>query len=232
MPGIVNYENPKLREQLAGEYVLGTLKGRARRRFARLLRDDPAMREAVEAWERRLTPLIEAVPPVTPPKRVWEEIERRVAPPARDTVRARVAFWRPAALLAGAAALVLAVYVYFAPTSSAPAYVAVLNDQQSQPAWLVSAADVTRFTVKALKPPPQAADHAYELWLLPGGDKPPRSLGLLPAEGEKTVTVPAELREMLAAGKTLAVSVEPPGGSPTGLPTGPVLYQGVWLRTG
>lgn len=228
----MNYRNPELREQLAGEYVLGTLKGRARRRFERLLRDDATLRDSVAAWERRLTPLVEAVPPIAPPKRAWEEIERRIAPASRDTTRPRVAFWRPAALLAGALALVLAVYVYFLPAPSAPVYVAVLNDQQSQPAWLVSAADVSHFTVKAVKTPAQATDRAYELWLLPGGDKPPRSLGLLPTEGEKTVVVPAELREMLASGKTLAVSVEPPGGSPTGLPTGPVLYQGVLVRAG
>ncbi len=232
---VVNYGNPQLRELLAGEYVLGTLAGSARLRFEQLLREDAALRDVVTKWEQRLAPLAEAVPPVTPPKRVWAQIERSIAPKARGAWQP-VGLWRPLALLATTFTLVLALYVYFASDSGAPAlrqsYVAVLNDQQAQPTWLVSAADFKQITVKALKAPPQDADKAYELWLLPGGDKPPRSLGLLPEAGSKTVNVPEELRLAMAAGKVLAVSVEPKGGSPTGLPTGPVLYTGVLLQTG
>jgi anti-sigma-K factor RskA len=231
----VNYENPQLRELLAGEYVLGTLSGSARTRFERLLREDPRLRDVVTKWEERLGPLAEAVPAATPPRRVWSEIERRIAPSARVSVWQRVGFWRPTALLATVFTVALAVAVYVAierrPPETRTEYVAVLSDQQAQPTWLVSAADFNHITVKSLKAPPADADHAYELWLLPGGDKPPRSLGLLPENGSKTVDVPTELRTAMAAGKVLAVSVEPKGGSPTGLPTGPVLFTGVLLQT-
>ncbi len=242
----MNYRNPQLRELLAGEYVLGTLAGSARRRFERLLREDFALRDVVVAWEQRLVPMSEAVPAVEPPKRVWAQIEQRIAPTSRATIWERVGFWRPTALLASAFAVVLAVSVFFAtpavppplppvviapPVVPANTYVAVLNDQKAQPTWVVSAADFSQITVKALKQPSDQ-NKAYELWLLPGDNQPPRSLGLLPTEGSKTVTVPEELRTAMAAGKVLAVSLEPPGGSPTGLPTGPVLYQGVLLATG
>jgi anti-sigma-K factor RskA len=232
----MNYDNRELRELLASEYVLGTLGGSARRRFERLLHDDPRLRDVVARWERRLTPLAEAVPPTAPPKRVWKEIERRVAPKARGDAWQRVGFWRPLALVSTAFALVLAVSTYLAievrPPEIHVAYVAVLNDQKAQPTWVVSAVDFNRITVKALNTPPTDPDRAYELWLLPGGDKPPRSLGLLPDNGAKTVDVPVELRTAMAAGKVFAVSVEPKGGSPTGLPTGPVLFTGVLLQTG
>jgi anti-sigma-K factor RskA len=119
------------------------------------------------------------------------------------------------------------------PVAQAPAteYVALLNDQKAQPVWVVSAADFKQITVKVVAPPPLDADKAYELWLLPGENQPPRSLGLLPLEGTATVAVPAELQTAMAAGKVLAVSLEPAGGSPTGLPTGPVLYTGLLVTT-
>lgn len=238
----VNYRNPQLRDMLAGEYVLGTLAGPARRRFERLLREDYALRDVVGSWERRLSPLVDAVPAIAPPKRVWQEIEQRVSPSARQPTPARAGFWRPLALLASTAFVVLVGYVLVVSTREAPVppvakapgaeYVAVLNDEKAQPVWVVSAADFTQITVKVLTPPPTEADKAYELWLLPGNNQPPRSLGLMPTAGSKTVAVPAELRQAMAAGKVLAVSVEPPGGSPTGLPTGPVLFQGLLVATG
>jgi anti-sigma-K factor RskA len=60
----MNYGDPRLRAMLASEYVLGTLHGRARRRFERLLGEDAGLRVTVEAWQNRLTPLAEALPPV------------------------------------------------------------------------------------------------------------------------------------------------------------------------
>lgn len=238
----MNYRNPQLRDMLAGEYVLGTLAGRARRRFERLLRDDFALRDVVGAWERRLSPLVDAVPEMAPPKHVWREIEQRVARKSRGSAWERVGFWRPLALLASTAFVVLVGYLVVVstqeipqpPVAQAPAteYVALLNDQKSQSGWVVSAADFTHITVKALTPSQLEANKAYELWLLPGDNKPPLSLGLLPTGGSKTVVVPAELQTAMAAGKVLAVSLEPAGGSPTGLPTGPVLYTGQLVTTG
>ena len=95
-----------------------------------------------------------------------------------------------------------------------------------QPAWMLRAQDRNRIEITALNAPPATAGRAYELWLIPDADAPPQSLGLLPASGRQTVTVPAALRTQLA------VSIEPAGGSPTGLPTGPVIYRGVLASTG
>lgn len=238
----MNYSNPQLRDMLAGEYVLGTLAGPARRRFEQLLREDYALRDVVSAWERRLAPLVDAVPAVTPPRRVWRNIEQRVTPRPRTRLWDRVGFWRPLGILASAAFVAVVGYALVVttreaaqpPVAKAPAteYVAVLNDQKAQPGWVVSATDFAHITVKVLTPSRIEADKAYQLWLLPGDNQPPRSLGLLPTGGAKTVAVPAELQTAMAAGKVLAVSLEPAGGSPTGLPTGPVLYTGKLVTTG
>lgn len=228
--------NPELIDKLAAEYVLGTLHGRARRRFERLLKENPALREEVAVWERRLGPLADAIEPITPPARVWRAVQRRVAAQRPESLWERLGFWRPFGLITGALALTLAVYVgYLGLTSTVTPerYVAMLNNADAQPVWLISATDLQKpLTIKVIKAQTLASDKSFELWLVPGEGKPPRSLGLLPDKGTTTVTIPTDVRRTLTQGALLAVSLEPRGGSPTGLPTGPVLYQGTWQSLG
>lgn len=229
----MKYSDPKLREILAGEYVLGTLHGPARRRFERLLEQDTALRRIVADWETRLTPLAEGVAPIDPPARVWEAVQKRIAPPRRRVVLWDcLNFWRTVGLAGGALTLALLIYIGLRPPSvPPPSYVAVLNDSHAHPAWMVSAtAGQRHIVVKALTPQRVTAGTSLQLWLLPGAGRPPRSLGLLPRAGTEVIAVPASLRHDLAPSVNLAISLEPAGGSPTGLPTGPVLYQGTWLR--
>lgn len=112
-------DKPALQDRLAAEYVLGTLRGRARLRFAAWAREDAALRRRVESWQERLTPLADAVKPVRPSPRVWKAIEARIGPEAVATGAPRagfwesVAFWRTTGLVASgmAAALLVAVAV-------------------------------------------------------------------------------------------------------------------------
>ncbi len=125
----MNYRGKtELQERLAAEYVLGTLRGRARQRFQTWMRQDAALRRTVIEWEERLTPLAAAVEPVQPPRRVWQAIESRIntaAPaPARARAAARpslwesVAFWRGWGLIVtGCAAALLAMSVLVQPRS-------------------------------------------------------------------------------------------------------------------
>ena len=69
------------------------------------------------------------------------------------------------------------------------------------------------------------AGKSAQLWMI-GGDGVPKPMGLLAAEGTSRMTLAADQRRQLADGMTLAVSVEPAGGSPTGKPTGPVVASG------
>lgn len=229
----MNYKDQTLREILAGEYVLGTLRGAARRRFEDLMRRDPGLREQVEFWEGRFNLLAEAVSPVTPPERVWTGIEERIG----DTGRGRggiwnaVGFWRGLALAASGLAVALMVYVGLRPAPEAPpAGVAVLADEARQAAWTVTLVvddrQVKRLKVTALPAVAPKPDRSYELWLLPEGGTAPVSLGLLPEAGSAVLAVPGKAAPALSRASALAVSLEPRGGSPTGAPTGPVLYQG------
>jgi anti-sigma-K factor RskA len=218
------------REVLAGEYVLGTLRGAARRRFEHWLVDDTDLRRLVRDWQERLQPMAEAVVPVRPPVRVWKAIQRRVQARRRKGLWDYLPLWRAIGLSCALAALSLALVIGLKPVPTpAPRqdYLAVVNDQKSQPAWFVEAdlgAQVLR--VRSLRPQALPPGKAFELWMLPSGGQPPQSLGLLSPTGELRLSLNAAKLVVLTRSQGLAVSLEPAGGSPTGAPTGPVLYQG------
>lgn len=238
---------PELTERLCAEYALGTLRGRARARFTRRLREDAALARAAAGWEQRLAPLLEAVAPVAPPPRLWRRIEERLAErraPAPGLWR-YLAFWRGLGLAAsGATAVLLATVVLLwpqrapepavaqLPASEVPAvYLAVLTDPATRrPALVVSAGrSAAQLAVKTLDPAIHVAGRSLELWALPAQGAP-RSLGLV-APGEKAVlALAAAADRALEDVPALAVSLEPPGGSPTGAPTGPVLASGPCVK--
>jgi anti-sigma-K factor RskA len=244
--------NPELQDRLAAEYVLGTLRGRARARFQRLMLLDAGLQRAVEAWQGRLIPIASAVEPVQPPERVWERIAARTIFPGastRSSLWDSLAFWRALGLAAsGAAAALLAAVVLFAPEAPRPApapqvvrmpasempaaYVAVLTDPKSQKAVLAVSAtrNSDQLVVKRLDPSIVVPGRSLELWALPPGQAP-RSLGLVATQDKHTLRLRNEADAALGDAAMLAISLEPPGGSPTGAPTGPVLYTGACVKT-
>jgi anti-sigma-K factor RskA len=230
----MNVREPKRADALAAEYVLGTLRGRARERFESLVRTDRALADAARNWEERLLPLAEALPPVAPPARVWTAILARIrgAPGSRPTLWSSLGLWRALAVASLATVVALSA-VLLRPTPAAPegALVVVLAGTDAKPVLVASADRLSRtLSVKPVGRVDVAADRALELWMLPAGGNP-RSLGLVSATDVARVALSAPADEALRNIPALAVSLEPSGGSPTGLPTGPVLYTGPVQRT-
>jgi len=223
----MKYDHPELRDRLAAEYALGSLRGAARRRFERLLAADAPLRDLVQAWELRLNLLAESAPAVAPPARVWERILQRLGPaPAREGLLARwwnsLGFWRGAGLLAMAATAALALYIGLTPTPG-PSYIAVLIDADKTPILVARFdAESRQLSVHDLRPVAADPAHSRELWLVAAGG-PPKSLGVVEG-GKRTVTLPADQAAALTQA-ILAISLEPPGGSPNGAPT-EVLFTG------
>ncbi len=245
----MKYQNTALRQMLSAEYVLGTLRGLARRRFDRLIRKDAALQREVQFWEARLNRLALEVKPVDPPETVWISLQKCIEQgntvplrPASAVAakRAGPAPWRIVAGLAAAAAVVLAVLLSqpktpadlpVAVVPAAPAaesYVALLKMPDSDMQWTVSLTPARgRMTVAALGAAPQLGDRSPELWWLsPSG---PVAIGVLPVQGGGSMPLPAALAN--ATELKLAVSLEPHGGSPTGQPTGPVVTSAVAVHT-
>ena len=231
----MNYRNPELRDMLAGEYVLGTLHGAARRRFERLLRVDIDLQDRVMAWHKRLQSMSETIEPVTPGEHVWRSILERID--TRPQVSAPPPFWQRLGVWRGLSVGALAVTVVLATLLLLPVLqpppvqdaVAVINDAETQPLWLLRVDASNRvLEVQVLRQAALEPGRVHELWMLPGGDQAPVSLGLLPAAASRSLPIEDPQRLLQAAG--LAVSLEPRGGSPTGAPTGPVLYQATLHR--
>jgi len=229
----------------AGEYVLGTLAGAECEAFRAALATDPQLQAEVREWERRLAPLAGAVTPESPSPAVWSAIESKLAAgkgaPTDDTASARegttavvlrlrrsVVVWRGVAAVA--AALAAGLILFIASGGRRPAaeqgqeYVAVVNRGGDLPALIVRV-DTREgvVTVRALgaEAPP---GRSLELWYI-GAGKAPKSLGVV-ENASGPIVIPAVLRQGGIEGATIAVTEEPKGGSPTGSPTGAIVYSG------
>ncbi|MBW8760431.1 MAG: anti-sigma factor [Burkholderiales bacterium] len=217
----MNIVTPELAERLAAEYVLGTLTGGARRRFDALLPAHPALRRAVAAWEQRLLPMALRSEPVQPAPRVWTGIEaqlgwRAAARPAPWRLR----FWQALATFATVAAVVLGTVPRHGPVA-APMIVVLHATKGSETIVAGLSPDRRQLSIQPLQKVALTSDQSLELWALKK-DGPPASLGVIAAD-KLTAIHPKSLP---GDTKGLAVSLEPLGGSPTGAPTGPVLFVG------
>ena len=237
--------NDALRQALAAEYVLRTLKHGARRRFETWLRDDKALQGAVAQWQQRLNAMAEFAAEVQPPVQVWNRIARRLefstVQKKSDSrsfwlgLREDLAFWRGLGLVSTALASVLVmVLVAKQPDTVLPAvsYVATLSNDKAQPVLLVTS-DPKRheLIVKVIASQPLTAEQTLQLWAIPKSGTP-RSLGLIASNSvDGVVRLPLPAGTTPDATPVLAVSLEAKGGSrnPNG-PTGPVLFTGALLQ--
>lgn len=224
----------------AAEHALGLADASAR------VEADPAFAAAVDTWRARLLPMMGAAE-TPPPPELWAKIAGAIpaaaeapAPPAPRTDR-----WRIATFVASAAAAVLALLLVARPGGEAPIapplptptptpvatapatphiMVAALTPDAGDGMVSVTFDDKAgQMTVMPMKM--DAGGKSPELWMIPADGKP-RSLGVIPDRKAATMLVAPAHRAMLGAGVVLAVSLEPAGGSPTGLPTGPVVMKG------
>lgn len=224
-----------LRDQLAAEYVLGTLKGGARRRFEGWLHHDADLRNLTAEWQQRLAPMAEFATAVTPPRQVWRAIEQRLhltnaQPGWSDWLVSSIAFWRALGVASTALAALL-VFVMVSKTLDAPqiAYVASLTDEKAQSALLLTAdPQHNTLEVRTVATAAVASDRQLQLWAVPKQGHP-RSLGLLAASGTTRLAMAGHATGADVA--LLAITLEPKGGSPDpNGPTGPILYKGAWVR--
>jgi len=222
-------DSPNDGNLIAAEYVLGVLSAAERREVERRLARERALASEVALWEERLTGLTDAVVPVAPPDAVWSRIERAIGTGARaPSVWQSLTFWRSFAIASAtlaAASIAALAYIGLVPAARVP-LMATISGSAGQPNFVasVTASGNTLVIVPAalLTNDPRA----FELWLIPTGETRPRSLGLIKPGQPIRLDIPSDLARGVTPDATLAVSLEPPGGSPTGQPTGPVIAAG------
>lgn len=232
--------DPDLQQALAQRYVLGTMAWPARRRFGRLMDDDPRVADAVYRVEERLLPLAWSLEPAQPSDLIWARISRQLLRPSSSP--RRTSQWPLAAV---SLALLVAAAGWWQTSQQPPVVetvtetviepfpvepaIGVVEDANGEPLWIARVyADLQRVDIDVRTAPEAQTDADYQLWLL-RDDGTPISIGLLPQTGERQVTLTPDALDALTRSETLAVSLEPLGGSPNPVPSGPVLYTAALL---
>lgn len=221
-----NGDNMNEDDLLAAEYVTGVLPFAERMEFEARLREESALRARVFDWEARLSVLDEQTAPVAVPETLFADIERRLFG-VETTKRQPLWRWLSAAAFAGVLGLALLTTLQVQQTEMPPTtvYATTLQPLESSGLQVVAVYDSDQGELRLNRTTGATApDRVFELWLIPPGDAPV-SLGLLPEQNTSRIALPEALRPRVS-GATLAVSDEPPGGSPTGAPTGAVLAAG------
>lgn len=240
---------PEAPEALAAEYVLGVMDAPERAAFEARLRGDPALVAAVRDWEARFAAMAEdEVAPVAPPSRLQADIEARLfgdAPAARGGLWNSLGLWRGLAGLSTAVAAVT-VGVAILPEEAVvpapvPGQVPDLASGSVPPGTILLThlvpVEGSGLGLAATRDPDGTLQlrrvaggptpgRAQQVWLLPGGEAAPIPLGLLGEEPVTVIAPPPEVAARFGAGAAVAISDEPPGGSPTGAPTGAILAVG------
>lgn len=213
-------------DELASEYVLGTLPTEQRTEVEQRLATDADLRAAVDAWEQRLLPLTGQAAPATPSVYLWRRIERSLGHSAtRDSPVSwwnRLALWRGLASAGIAASLVLATLLLTRTAAINPtAYVVVLVAPQNQaPGWVIQASNTQEIQLIPLGIMEVPADKTLQFWTKGEDWQGPVSLGLV--KPGQTLSVPLDKLPPLAPNQLFELTLENPGGSKTGKPTGPI----------
>ncbi|QND51706.1 anti-sigma factor [Phyllobacterium sp. 628] len=218
---------------VAAEYVLGVLPDPERREVARRIESDAAFARLVSNWQRHLDPLDDEFQPVTAPQYLKSEVDQRLFGIDSGRAGTGVSFWNSLAFwrIVAFAALALVVVNFGREfiqrqAGQAPSQLVASMASDTGPVRSVAIFDdksrKLKITLVAGELP---QDKSLELWLIAGKDAPV-SLGVLKSPKVTEFNVPAATAAKLRDGTTLAISVEPVGGSPSGAPTGAVVAAG------
>jgi anti-sigma-K factor RskA len=236
---------------LAAEYVLGSLDPDERAEVAARRKMDPALDHAIKAWETRLGPLNCALPGIAPPHRVFRNVMCRVQDPLRQPSGSAKSASRnqgakrwliPAAGVSALAACIAAmfVWVFEAPIRIPAKFAAELQKSGSTDGTTIAIVPLgfevyfdLRASTTLVRPfaVPPGSRRDYQLWLMPQGSAPPISLGVIPLAEPTTSPWPATYPPYELLHATLAVSLEPAGGAPKGVPTGPTMFVGKLVQS-
>jgi len=230
--------DPPEADVAAAELALGLLEGDDRAAALRRMLAEPAFAREVERWRAHLANLFAIVPEVSPSAELGDRVVDRLD--GRDFVPApaRAGRWKAFSLISSLAAASLLGLLLIRPepgnpplppavVQPAPLVAAFTVEGQKTP--VVAVYDSARGTVRMPGPMDIGEGKSAQLWAIVG-NQPPRPLGTFHSAGPDLFEAEARGTAPIAAGTTLAISIEPRGGSPTGLPTGPVIASGALAR--
>ena len=233
-------------QHLAGEYVLGTLSAASRAGVEARMKNDAALRTAVEQWQEKLAPLTAMAEPIEPSPQLWTRIEASVtahseaAKPSATTTRAaepadnavttwwnNLRLWRGLAATGFAATVLMGfVVVTKVAQTPAPGYMVVLvGPQDNAPGWVVQAGtNSQQARLIPLGKMEVPGDKSLQFWTKGDDWKGPVSLGLV--KPGQSLEIPLDKLPPLQPNQSFEITLEPYNGSPLDRPTGPILFIG------
>ncbi|WP_157929545.1 anti-sigma factor [Phyllobacterium zundukense] len=220
---------PEGDDLVAAEYVLGVLPEPQRREVARRIETDKSFARLVARWQEHFDPLNDQFAPATAPHYLKGAIDHRLF--GTETSLPSIPLWSSVNFWRGLAFATLALAVIgfgrdlIEPSTPKPQLVASLEAAGSPVRTLAIYDDPTKKLKMTLVSGDIPQDKSLELWLI-AGNEAPVSLGLLKSPQVTEFDLPQAVATKLRDGTTLAISVEPIGGSPSGAPTGAVVAAG------
>ena len=207
---------------LAAEYVLGLVDSQTRQQLDKRLNDDDAFARQVLHWQKAFSGMDALTPDSVPSPEIWQKIARKVKHDTTPPTSLRPATWLGWSLAAALAGVLIFTSVRKPETVPVMQPVAILNGTQSDAQFVVSLDKSTRLIqVSALNVVlPEAKN--LQLWLIKGHE-PPQALGLITQPGRNEFQLEAGALDNQT---TLAVSLEPIGGSKLTGPSGPIVFMG------
>ena len=222
------------------DYVTGEMPPAEAERMEADMKVDPALADAVAACLGMLSEIDETAARLDPSPALWPRIEaalpsarleRHARPRARLSLWESLGFWRWAAAAAATAVIVLAAALTYtlSAVGREPVYVAVLvSDDSASPGAIVEIDESGEAWLLPLQEIEVPEGRALQVWTLQDRATGPVSIGLIPDArrlrlniGKLPPTGPDQLFE---------ITLEPETGSPTGRPTGPILFKGTTAR--
>lgn len=225
------YKNPDIFEPLAMAYALGTLHGKARRRFEQLMQQHLYLRATAQAYQQKFNSLVELVPPQAVPTRVWQNLEQQLhLKPTKWSFwpRFQTQFYWALPSLAAIFAAVLTAFFLNQPKPP-QAYVAALKSPQHHNQLVLAMAkqDEMKISFEMLDPHLEKQQGMVAtLWCISKNKhEPPMRMGILEPTKQE-ITLNAKMWEGLATASEFAISLEPNHSSATTQPQGKIILTG------
>jgi anti-sigma-K factor RskA len=230
------------REELAIDLTLGLADGGELERAERLAKTDPVFAELSQYWQNRMNEIDQTAPERTAMTLSWERLEQAID--AKETVAPvmvsanrqagifvslweKISFWRPAAIAAAFASMLLTIGIIgqLQKPAAQPVYVAVLQNDEGRAQAVVNAYADGTVTLVPLANIGVPQGRILEVWTLQTRERGPVSIGRM--DQARSLKLDLKALNRPDAGHLFEITVEPPGGSPTGRPTGPILMKGL-----
>ena len=230
------YQNPELFEQLAIEYAVGSLHGRARKRFEVLMDTHFYLQAVVDAYENKFANLVELLPDEKPSGKVWNNIESHIKETAQaETTQAqKIPWWKTSLFKQGFGmafmTLVVASALFLNPMTGGPvatAYSAMLESDSNETMAVtkIIQSDM-KLSIDIMKPMKIDDNMELTLWCHPKNGGMPMKMGTVSSTGKTDIKISKKEWQNMKDVGMLAVSIEHKGDDTVREPTGKIILKG------